>query len=346
MTAPEIQVANHSTKQKLGTLEIGRGWAALAVVAHHAGLSSDAFTSSNHGNMFSFGIYGVDFFFVLSGFIIYHIHQNDPSEFGAARRFLSKRIRRIYTPYLPITLALIATYFLFPSLSQEGRSWGWFTSVTLMPSNSPPALSVAWTLTFEIVFYLFFLFFYVTRYFWIIVLVWIVLVLGVAVFDLHDTTSNPLVRTLLHPLILEFVAGMVAAHLFGKISPTRWWAPLYIGIMGIVVFALLHDPHRVVLGIALAPFVLGLALFEHRYSFKISSSWALLGASSYAVYLIHNPLQSIIARLFQAYDNWPLTFAACVLITLAVGVFYHLIYERPMLRTLSQKQGASAPSSI
>jgi exopolysaccharide production protein ExoZ len=329
-------------KQKLGTLEVGRGLAALAVVAQHAGLSGDAFTSSNQGSMFSFGIYGVDFFFVLSGFIIYHIHQNDPREVGAARRFLSKRIRRIYTPYLPITLALIAAYLLLPSLS----SGGWFTSVTLMPSNYPPALSVAWTLTFEMVFYLFFLSFFVTRYFWKIVLAWVILVLGMAVFDLHDTISYPIVMTVLHPLILEFVAGMVAAHLFGRISPTRWWVPLCIGILGIVVFALLHDPHRTVLGIALAPIVLGMALLEQRYTFRISNSWALLGASSYAVYLIHNPLQSIIARLFQAYDNWSLTFAACVLISLAAGVFYHLIYERPMLRTLSRKQGARAPSSI
>ena len=65
MTAPETQVAGHSAKQKLGTLEVGRGLAALAVVAGHAGLASDAFTSSNYGSMFSFGIYGVDFFFVL-----------------------------------------------------------------------------------------------------------------------------------------------------------------------------------------------------------------------------------------------------------------------------------------
>ena len=296
--------------------------------------------------MFDFGIYGVDYFFVLSGFIIYHIHQNDPREYGAARRFLSKRIRRIFTPYLPIAFALIAAYLLYPGLSEGDRSWGWFTSLTLLPSNSPPALSVAWTLTFEMVFYLFFLSFFVTRYFWHIVFAWVMLVLGAIFFEVNDAISNPLVRTVLHPLILEFVAGMVAAHMFGRVSPTQWWAPLCLGLLGVAAFAFLHDPHRAVLGIALAPFVLGLALFEQRYSFKISNSWALLGASSYAVYLIHNPLQSIIARLFQAYDIWSLTFAACVLIGLAAGISYHLIYERPMLRTLSKKQSARVPSSI
>jgi exopolysaccharide production protein ExoZ len=346
MTSPKTQVTAYSAKPKLGTLEVGRGLAALAVVAHHASVASDAFTSSNHASMFGFGLYGVDFFFVLSGFIIYHIHQNDPREYGAARSFLSKRIRRIYTPYLPLTFVLIAAYLLFPSLSQGDQSWGWFTSLTLMPSDAPPALSVAWTLTFEMVFYLFFLSFFVTRYFWHIVCAWVALVLSAAVFNVNDTLSNPLVRTVLDPLILEFVAGMVAAYLFGKTSPARWWVPLCMGLLGVVVFALLHDPHRAVLGITLAPMVLGLALFEQRYSFRISNSWALLGASSYAVYLIHNPLQSIIARFFQAYDVWSLTFAACVLISLAAGVFYHLIYERPMLRILSRKQSARVPSSI
>ena len=346
MIAPETQIADYFAKRKLGTLEVGRGLAALAVVAHHASLSSDAFTSSDYARMFDFGIYGVDFFFVLSGFIIYHIHQNDPREFRAARHFLSKRIRRIYTPYLPITFALIATYLLFPGLSQGDRPWGWFTSLTLMPSSSPPALSVAWTLTFEMVFYLFFLLFFVTRYFWHIVFAWVILVFGAALFGVNDPISNPLMRTVFDPLILEFVAGMVAAHLFGRISPTRWWVPLCIGIWGIVAFALLHDSHRVVLGISLAPLALGFALLEQRYSFKISNSWALLGASSYAVYLIHNPLQSVIARLFQAYDIWFLTFPACVLISLAAGVFYHLIYERPLLRILSEKQSAKTPLSI
>lgn len=346
MTVPEIHTAGEPVTSKLGTLEVGRGLAALAVVAHHASLSSDAFTSSDYSGLFDFGKYGVDYFFVLSGFIIFHIHQNDQRGHDAARRFLSKRIRRIYTPYLPISFALIAAYLLFPSLTQGDRSWGWFTSLTLMPSNSPPALSVAWTLTFEMMFYLFFLTFFVTRFFWLIVLVWVIVVLSAAMFGVYGTLLNPLMKTVLDPLILEFVAGMVAAHMFGKISTSRWWVPLLLGSLGVVAFIFLHTPHRVILGIALASVVLGLALLEQRHSLKISNLWALLGASSYAVYLIHNPLQSIIARLFETYDIWSLTFAACILISLAFGVCFHVFYERPVLRTLSRNSGAKVVPSV
>ena len=336
MSSTKIQSADSSEKRKLGTLEVGRGLAALAVVAHHASLSSDAFTHSDYSRFFDFGIYGVDFFFVLSGFIIYYIHQNDTREYSSARRFFSKRIRRIYTPYLPITLALIAAYYLFPSLSQGERSWGLFTSLTLLPSYSPPALSVAWTLTFEMLFYLFFLSFYMTRYFWHIVLIWVILVVGATAFDVSSTISNPLMNTVLHPLILEFVAGMVAAYMFGKVSPSRWWVPLILGFLGVVAFVLIPTPHRAVLGIALAPIVLCLALVEFRYSFGTPNFLVLLGGASYAVYLIHNPLQSIIARLFKPYDIWALTFVMCILISLTAGILYHLIYERPMLRRLSR----------
>ena len=232
MMTPMVDSAVGPTQRKLGMLEVGRGLAALAVVAHHASLSSDAFTLSHNAKLFSWGIYGVDFFFVLSGFIIYHIHQNDPRQFGAARRFLTKRIRRIYVPYLPITVILISAYLFFPSLSQGSRDWGWFTSLTLMPSDSPPALSVAWTLTFEIIFYLFFLSFFATRFFSHLILGWVLLVAVAAGSEWNYALSNPLISTLLDPLILEFAAGMAAAYLFGKLQSVQWCAPLILGGQG------------------------------------------------------------------------------------------------------------------
>jgi len=146
MTEPAVDesvAAVHPAKRKLGTLEVGRGVAALSVVMHHASLASDAFTAPNYASMFSWGIYGVDFFFVLSGFIIYHVSQKGPKQLDAALRFLTKRLRRIYVPYLPITIVLISAYLVLPDFSQGNRDWGLFTSLTLLPSNAPPALSVA-----------------------------------------------------------------------------------------------------------------------------------------------------------------------------------------------------------
>ena len=67
-------------KQIINSLQVFRGMAALAVVAHHAALSTDAFVQSmpeGWQRLFDLGALGVDFFFVLSGFIIMHAHRGE-----------------------------------------------------------------------------------------------------------------------------------------------------------------------------------------------------------------------------------------------------------------------------
>lgn len=215
---------------KLGSLEVGRALAAMAVVAHHAGQASDAFTTQKFGNRFEVGALGVDFFFILSGFIIYHVHGRDARTWEAARKFVEKRLRRIYVPYLPVTIALIAAYTLFPELSHAGRDWSILTSLTLIPTGSPPALSVAWTLSFEIMFYCFFLILFCTRYFWICVLAWTAAVVTVAWVGLADRLAPPTLQAFLDPIVLEFIAGMGAALLFSHLRPSSWPIPMFIGI--------------------------------------------------------------------------------------------------------------------
>ena len=60
---------------KLESIEAGRGVAATAVVLHHASASANAFSGQGPQvltSIFDLGYLGVDFFFVLSGFIIYY----------------------------------------------------------------------------------------------------------------------------------------------------------------------------------------------------------------------------------------------------------------------------------
>lgn len=324
---------------KLGSLEVGRALAAMAVVAHHAGQASDAFTTQKFGNRFEVGALGVDFFFILSGFIIYHVHGRDARTWEAARKFVEKRLRRIYVPYLPVTIALIAAYTLFPELSHAGRDWSILTSLTLIPTGSPPALSVAWTLSFEIMFYCFFLILFCTRYFWICVLAWTAAVVTVAWVGLADRLAPPTLQAFLDPIVLEFIAGMGAALLFSHLRPSSWPIPMFIGICLTGIFFVAGNLHRTWLGLALAPLVLGIALAEVRFHYRLPRAAMLLGTASYSVYLIHNPLQSIVARVFRAANYWPLTFLASCLAAISVGICYHLLFEAPILRALSRSGG-------
>ena len=125
----------------------------------------------HHGNpmlnrgpqIFERGFMGVDFFFVLSGFIILHAHGGDPPGAAAARAYAWKRVTRIYVPYLPVALALIGLYLALPGLSARTREWSLLTSLTLVPTGAPPALAAAWTLEHEMMFYVLFLAFFLAR---------------------------------------------------------------------------------------------------------------------------------------------------------------------------------------
>lgn len=154
-------------KTEIRSLQIFRGLAALAVVAHHAAVSTEAFVGSMPGiaqSVFGLGFLGVDFFFVLSGFIIMFAHMGDERSPAAVRRYAFKRLVRIFPSYLPISIALIALYAFMPGFSASGgRDYSLVSSLLLLPADRPPALSVAWTLVHELMFYTVFLLFFVSR---------------------------------------------------------------------------------------------------------------------------------------------------------------------------------------
>ena len=83
-------------KQKLESLQVGRGVAAFMVLLFHSQVFMlNVHPESRFAHMFGFGRTGVDFFFVLSGFLMVYVHRRD---FGMPRRigvYAYKRLTRI-----------------------------------------------------------------------------------------------------------------------------------------------------------------------------------------------------------------------------------------------------------
>lgn len=151
-------------KFQIQNLQVFRGFAALAVVAHHAALSTEAFVGALPAwvaPFFGAGLLGVDFFFVLSGFIIMYAHMEDERTPAKVKRYVFKRLTRIYPAYLPVGIGLILLYAAMPGFSAAGgeREYSLASSLLLIPADGPPALSVAWTLVHELMFYAVFLLF-------------------------------------------------------------------------------------------------------------------------------------------------------------------------------------------
>jgi len=190
---------------------------------------------------------------------------------------------------------------------------------------------------FEIMFYLFFLIFFFTRHFWLFIAAWAALTITLAFTGTFDAINYPVFFIFFHPLTLEFIGGTVASMLFRRIHPSNWAFPTIVGCILSAAYFSTPDIGRFMFGLTISPLVLGLALAETHFKFRIASSALLLGSASYSIYLVHNPLQSMVARMFHRSDIWFLTFAACCVMGLASGLFYHLLFEKPLLRKLTAR---------
>lgn len=133
------------TKTRLDSLQVLRGIAAMLVLLSHAtGQARSAAGYSYLNEIFINGWVGVDLFFVLSGFIIYHTNINHIGNPKKIREFAIKRIIRIYPIYIALTVPLAMVYFAIPSLGNgtESRISSLFLSLLLIPYPQGPILGV------------------------------------------------------------------------------------------------------------------------------------------------------------------------------------------------------------
>jgi exopolysaccharide production protein ExoZ len=326
----------------LSVLQYGRALAALFVVLHHSFDATKTFVTSPPQwvqVIATSGYLGLDFFFVLSGFIITHVHRIDACGTTAAARYLGKRCRRIYIPYLPVSIMMIVFYVAFPSVSKRVEDWSVLTSLTLIPTARGPALSVAWTLIHEMIFYVFFLLSYFTRHFVLLVAGWVAAIILVWAFEWLP--PNSLLRYFLAPINLEFVAGMAAALVARKLPRSSQPALLVVGVLAAAVFLLsgVGESARVWFGLALVPLVLSLVILEEQKLIPSIRTMLLLGNASYAIYLVHYPVVAVVVRVTSPLQSWPVSFLACLLAGVLGGLVYHWLIEKPGLRLFSSSAG-------
>jgi exopolysaccharide production protein ExoZ len=158
-------------------LDAWRGIASLWVVMVHACLFF--LTIGDNGRFVSFPIYalsvwgplGVTMFFVISGYCITGAAYSALASGRSASRYGLDRIRRIYPPYLAACIAALArglliglaqSYRLLPPSNHPEAYFHslhqpqfWVANVLIMQMQlgQPTLVLVAWSLTYEIVFY-------------------------------------------------------------------------------------------------------------------------------------------------------------------------------------------------
>lgn len=331
-----LHVFRTTPSEKLPLLEIGRAIAAIIVVLHHADQATAYFSDVARPRLFLWGQYGVDFFFVLSGFIIFHANRGDIADPLAARLYVFKRVARIYVPYLPVALFWMVLLLVSQSGTPEDRGWSIWATLTLAPMATTSALSVAWTLTYEMIFYSFFLLafwsrtlLYATSALWCGYLLWVLAGMG-------PVLSHPVALTLSNPIILEFFCGSLAAIAL-PLMPAQMRGPvLVLGILALLAVILTWTGQRVLLGPPLALIVLAAAMIPQVKPHALTRGLIFLGTASYAIYLVHSPVVSILAEVMQSLDRPLIVFVACVLSGTFGGVIHHVAFEKPALLWLQR----------
>ncbi|WP_108223461.1 acyltransferase family protein [Cereibacter johrii] len=348
----EVQWHRHRHSQRLEALQACRMIAAVAVVLFHANnfvLPLRLYDGGTLWRGFGMGYAGVEFFFVLSGFIIAHIHAADIGRPERAGRFLQKRFLRIYPSYWIVLSALILIYVALEGTVAPSRlsPAALLRDYLLIPAPQGPLLSVAWTLKHEILFYLVFVLFILKRE------------IGFAVFALWlaGTLSQslapfeaPLFATLFSPYNILFVMGVAAARLHRRLPESLVRPFLAIGGAGFLLVGLSEQflvlwplPLRcLAYGLAAAAVIAALA----RAQLSAPGWCVFLGDASYAIYLVHLPVMNMVAvplarTGLQGFLPPAVLFVLLVALAILAGALFHRTVERGLLAALRPRRPAA-----
>ena len=339
--------------QKLEWLQALRGVAALMVLFYHLWPHWDKNPFLTHlVPVTKWGFSGVDVFFVLSGLVVSmtaeHLYEG-----ADALRFFYRRAIRIYLGYWPALLLTVLVFGLLygANYPADQRAFSSLLLLSFWPDDH--WLGTAWTLSFELYFYV-----------------------GMALLVCFCKTPN---RPKVLGIVFALVALWNAALMFGNksafiggVQPLRMWMAAYI--MEFVAGALLASyrqhikwhPVLALVAISLAAMSAAVGTFSEWFdrievlrvgTFGIAAAMLVLlalmlqakkthqpprwlvtiGDSSYSLYLLHTAL---IATLYLILDKLHITnFYAILLceilmpcISIALAIAWYRLLERPLYR--------------
>lgn len=354
-------------QMKFTLIQVFRGIAAMLVVMHH--LIANSKSHLNYipfNNFFNWGFVGVDFFFVLSGFIITYVHYDELNSRGVnSWNFFKKRFVRIYPIYWVIAILFLLIYListpqfmLDAGLSMDFSSPAIIKILTesflLLPNPDIRLVGVAWTLSYEMLFYIVFgvCISYGFRFSKIVAASWVVLIL---LYTWAKTPGGIYPDFFFNILILEFLMGCLVAYLVQSKAkiPMKYLIPLLI-ILFLFLTQTMHINGLVFVRDIVTVTLMGLFFSLITYlavrfdqsnpAFKFPAFLILIGDASYSIYLSHNMLLSGLTRAFawltpndEGGAFLPVVVTAIFLITVLIGVFIHLYVEKSLLSYFNRK---------
>jgi peptidoglycan/LPS O-acetylase OafA/YrhL len=352
---------------KLKLIQSCRGLAALLVVLFHAAeLSRSKFQQDSWFAAFQFGHSGVNFFFVLSGFIIFYIHQSDIGRKSKLKQFILKRFIRIYPLYWLVALTLLFVLYLNPDFgSAHPRNIAVIVkSLLLLPQWQNPIISVGWTLSHEVFFYAVFslLIYLKPKLSKTLLIGWLAVTLLLFLLEIANVfklDQDPAIRLIFSYHNLEFFLGCLSAYIvttYKTLNHKSWNFTQHLSLLGLSLFTISatvfnHQPPQVAdvltYGIPSAMIILGAASIDleqvdAKQKVEPAPLFCYLGDASYSIYLTHYAFLSALVKFTLAINsanlfNVSAVMILLILISVSLGCFVHSYVEKPLIQALKKK---------
>jgi exopolysaccharide production protein ExoZ len=345
---PRVPVTYHS-------LNVVRVVLGLAVLLYHLGatLALDRYFGVDlYETVFGFGGARVPFFFVLSGFLLTLVYGPDVGRASKAPAFLWRRFIRIYPTYWIILVAVMGVALLSPSLESvvPDDPWVLLKTFLLIPQHpsvggptGAPVIIAAWTLHYELVVYL-------------VLALWIwsrtvgAVVTAGLVFNAAACAQSECgfyAGYLASSGFMYFVFGAAAAWVVRRLPslPGATFVLWLACAAYLLVAVLTHGDYRpgdlqdpsVYYGMLASVILICLTKREMRRPPRPGPRWLkLMSDSSYAMYLLHFPLISLMCKVLkhlglQGVAGATIALVVTLVVCVGASLLFHVVVERRVL---------------
>ena len=321
---------------KIQSLQVLRGLAAWLVVYHHYMQIFHSFNStSSIGEFFSSrGGFGVDLFFVLSGFMMY-LAASRPSTDGWS--FFIKRLFRVFPTYWFFTFIIIIAVELIPSafIYNQYTAYTLIQSLLFIPHENVsglgvyPVLTVGWTLNYEVLFYsILAICLAIFKRKGIYICCALILLFPIVFYSFDNVTMS----VIKNPKMWQFVFGMAIGYIFLKYKIIE--IPLFktglisliaggIVLSGIVGYGLIHTT------ISASLIVIGFILINNLFNEKnlLTQFLIKLGDYSYSTYLAHILVLGVLFNFFGSNPSPLKEVFVIISLSLTTYIISHYSYK-------------------
>jgi peptidoglycan/LPS O-acetylase OafA/YrhL len=332
-----------------------RGVAALAVVLQHFSATAEKLAMGSVPSLVPHGYLAVDFFFVLSGYIMCYtyLHKFQQQGMAAYGPFLLRRAIRLMPLNAFVTVALLLAAWVSVSFSGKNYFFGTINGVVDVVANLLllPGLGIghlmngtAWSISTEILAYLLFPLLIAGAFSsnrLITALTGIAAVAGLTYVALQGKKfslglDGPLMGSV--RCVTEFTMGMLAYRFWANEARSRWLGSDKATVLVLLVTLVIYAT-RIDLPVALCFPVVVVAVAHNSgqvQAWLTTRFLYFLGVISYSLYLVHDMCRPIASALMRTLHPEPLSvpgalafaFVASMCVIPFAWLTYHWVEHR------------------